>query len=116
MKVYNRCLICGKPVPSKYRAYCDEHRAYARADDKAIEEAPFELLFALIAGIFERAREDYLTDADGKKSDAEWFFRSEWAQELSLSAFDPDEVLIQMDKEIEYGLTETGDYPDGEEW
>lgn len=107
MRVYNRCLICGKPVPSKYRAYCDEHRAYAKADDKAIEDAPTELLFALIMAIFERAREDYLTNVDGKRSDAERFFRSEWAQELSLSTFDPDEVLIQMDEEIEYGLNES---------
>lgn len=115
----SRCVICGKPIEHRNRgryAYCLEHRAYARRDEKILDEMPTELLFALIAGIFTRARIDYLTNADGKKNDAEWFFRSEWAQELSLSQFDPDKVLKLMDEDIENGLTEIGDDSDGAEW
>lgn len=104
-----KCAICGSPLGEKGqfdRVYCDEHKAYAKVDDKILDEIPLELLFSLIAGIFERARIDYLTDADGKRSDAEVFFRSLWAQDLSLSQFDPDMVLKLMDEEIEYGLDE----------
>lgn len=98
----NICLICGKPV-GKTKAYCKEHNEYAEHDNKIIEDAPFEVLFCLIEGIFERARDDYIYDTDGERSDAEWFFRSEWAQELSLSKFDPEAVLKQMDEEITDG-------------
>jgi hypothetical protein len=105
----SRCVICGKEIGHKGRgvyAYCDEHRAYAKYDDKILDEMPYELMFSLIAGIFAKAREDYLTDADGKRRDAEAFFRGDWAQMLSLSAFDSDAVLSEMDEEIENGFTE----------
>lgn len=97
------CIICGKPV-SQERLYCEEHRAYADADDRILQEAPMELLFPLIAGIFMRARADYELNVDGKKSDAEAFFRSGWAQSLSLSGFDPDKALKAMDEEVADGL------------
>lgn len=104
----SRCVICGKKISRKNRsyAYCEEHRASAKADDKILDEMPYELMFALIAGIFERAREDYMTDSDGKRTDAEVFFKGDWAQTLSLSAFDPEAVLSEMDEEIENGFTE----------
>ena len=103
-----RCIICGKETISPdYRdvpIYCEEHRAYADKDDEILKTAPKELLFFLIRGIFIRARIDYMTNADGMKTDAEVFFRSLWAQDLSLSEFDATEVLKQMDEDIEDGL------------
>lgn len=111
MNTHNRttCLICGKPIRSN-EVYCDEHREYARRDDKILDDMPLELFFGLIEGIFARARTDYIYDTDGMRDHAEWFFRSEWAQLLSLSRFDPDEVLEQMNEEIAYGPG--GDYED----
>lgn len=103
-----RCIICGKEVfSSDYRdvpIYCEEHKAYADEDDEILKNAPIELLFSLVASIFTRARADYLTDEDGQRSDAEVFLRSVWAQDLSLSVFDADEVLQRMDEEIRNGL------------
>lgn len=98
-----RCLVCGKPIyshGSEVPIYCLEHRAHLKKDDEVFEKMPRELLFSLIAGIFLRAREDYVTNADNQGSDAEVFLRSEWAQQLSLSSFDADAVIEQMDKEI----------------
>ncbi len=111
MNTTNRttCLICGKPIKPN-EVYCDEHKEYARRDDKILDDMPNELFFDLIEGIFTRARTDYMFDADGMRDHAEWFFRSEWAQLLSLSKFDPDEVLKQMDEEIKYGFS--GDHED----
>lgn len=97
------CLICGKPIKTD-DVYCDEHKDYARRDDKIIQEMPFEILFSLIMGVFTRARQDYMLNPEGQRSDAEWFFRSEWAQELSLSQFDPEEVLKLMDEEVKNGI------------
>ena len=103
-----RCIICGKETSSAdYRdapIYCEEHRAYADMDDEIIQNAPIELLFVLITGIFFRARLDYLTDSDGQRIDAEQFLRSAWAQELSLSHFDVEELLDRLDEEIEHGF------------
>lgn len=103
-----QCIICGKETKSPdYRnvpIYCEEHRAYADRDNEILETAPRELLFSLIRGIFIRARIDYMTNADNMKVDAEIFFRSLWAQDLSLSEFDATEVLKQMDEDIEDGL------------
>lgn len=97
------CIICGKPVKAEH-LYCDEHRACADADDKIIQDAPMELLFSLIAGIFMRARADYEMNVNGQKKDAEVFFRSEWAQILSVAGFDPDKALKAMDEEVADGL------------
>lgn len=97
------CVVCGKPVYGYKREapiYCFEHRYYSERDREAIENMPTELLFCLIQGIFERARIDYMTNEDGQRSDAEVFLRGEWAQELSLSKFDADEVIRLMDEEI----------------
>ena len=98
-----KCMICGKPV-GKEQLYCAEHKAYAEADDKILQEAPMELLFSLIAGIFIRARADYEMDIKDQKDDAVRFLRSDWAQMLSLSHFDPDEAIKAMDEEKESGI------------
>ena len=103
-----RCIICGRETTSPdYRdvpIYCKEHRAYADKDDEILQTASEELLFSLIVGIFIRARIDYLTNADGMKSDAEVFLRSAWAQELSMSGFDANKVIEMMDEEIADGF------------
>ena len=102
-----QCLICGKPVYSRQGdtpIYCYEHREQSIRDEQILDEAPKELLFCLIQGIFERAREDYLTNIDNQASDAEVFLRSEWAQLLSLSEFDAEEVIKRMDEEIKNGF------------
>ena len=98
-----RCLICGKPVyahSTEVPLYCYEHRAQAKEDDKVFDEAPFELLFGLIAAIFLRARDDYLTNSDNQRSDAERFLRGNWAQELSLAGFDAQDVLDRLNEEM----------------
>lgn len=101
------CFICGKPVYSNNNniaVYCEEHKAYAEIDSKMINEAPMELLFGIIASIFIRARDDYLFNTDGNREDAEKFFRSQWAKELSLWSFDADEAIAMLDEVIENGL------------
>ena len=101
-------MICGRETSSDdYRnapIYCEEHRAYADMDDEILRTAPMELLYSLIMGIFIRARIDYMTDEDGQKSDAEVFLRGEWAQQLSMSEFNAEELLDRMDKEIADGF------------
>lgn len=84
--------------------------------DEILDEIPLELLFTLIMGIFARARADYLTNSDGKRKDAERFFRSEWAQELSLTVFDPDKLIALMDEEIENGFDNAYVNPLTGEW
>ena len=109
-----KCFICGKPVYAHSKdvpIYCYEHREYRERDKKIFEEAPQELLFSLIAGIFLRAREDYLTNADNQRSDAEVFFKGMWAQNLSLEGFDAMKLLEMLNEEIadESGRTERQD-------
>lgn len=87
-----------------------------RTLDEILDEMPLELFFALVRGIFVRARVDYLYDSDGARRDAEVFFRSSWAQKLSLSAFDPDQVIKQMNEEIENGLGKSHGNPLEREW
>ena len=97
-----KCFICGKPVyahSGETPLYCYEHRAHADMDDKIFDEAPRELLFTLIAGIFLRAREDYIKDMDGQRTDAEVFLRGNWAQMLSVDGFDAEKVLEMLDGE-----------------
>lgn len=99
----SKCIICGKPVYSREGdapIYCEEHSYVSKADSEIISNAPMELMFGLIAGIFERARQDYIFNAEGNKKDAETFFRGRWAQDLSMSKFDADECLKRMDEEI----------------
>lgn len=101
------CLICGKPVygyKQEAPIYCFEHRDHSLRDSKCIEEASIELLFCLIQGIFEQARKDYMTNEDGQRGDAEVFFRGQWAQELSLSEFDAEDVIGRMDEEMQNEL------------
>ena len=105
----SKCFICGKPVYSNSNnmaIYCEEHKEYARADEKLINEAPMEFLFSLIASIFIRARDDYLFDTDGKRGDAEEFLRSEWAKELTMWNFDAEETMRMLDEVIANGFEE----------
>lgn len=102
-----KCFVCGKPVYSNgndIAIYCEEHKDYAKLDDKLLREAPIEVLFELIAGIFTRARDDYLLDVDGKRKDAEEFFRSNWAKELSMWSFDADATIKVLNEVINNGL------------
>lgn len=106
----SKCLICGKTIYSRSRempAYCEKHRAYADKDSKCLETAPKELLFSLIAGIFLRARDDYIYNTDGRRKDAEIFLRSEWAQELSQCGFNVEKLLGLLDGEIADELERT---------
>lgn len=103
----SKCFICGKPVYSNgnnVTLYCEEHKEFARLDEKILDEAPMELLFMLVAGVFQRARDDYLFDTDGKRNDAEEFLKSEWAKELTLWDFDAEETLKVLDEVIKDGL------------
>lgn len=103
----SKCFICGKPVYSNgndIAIYCEEHKAFAKLDDELIQTAPMELLFVIISGIFLRARDDYLFNTDGKRKDAESFFRSTWAKELSLWRFDADETINMLNEVIRDGL------------
>ena len=93
------CLICGKPIKHD-EVYCDEHKDYAKRDDKIIQEMPLELMFSLIMGVFARARQDYIQNPEGQRSYAEAFLRSEWAQLLSLSGYDPEKLIQMLDEEI----------------
>lgn len=98
----SKCFICGKPVYSysgEAPIYCYEHRAQANADSEVFQNAPIELLYTLIAAIFLRAREDYITNSDGMKKDAEIFLRGNWAQELSIEGFDAQKILDMLDGE-----------------
>ena len=102
----SKCYICGRPIYSSgndISLYCLEHKAYAKDDDAVLNNMPNELLLCLIAGIFERARDDYLSNARGARKDAKKFFKSDWAQMLTLEGFDPEELLGQLDAEIENG-------------
>lgn len=99
----SKCYICGAPTYSHGTdtpIYCEKHRAYARQDSEALENAPYELLFSLIAGIFLRAREDYIYNSDNQRKDAEVFFQGDWAQELSLQGFDAKKALEVLNEEI----------------
>ena len=99
----SRCIICGKTIYRKGNddvpIYCDEHRAYAKTDSDVIQQAPKELLFGLVAGIFLRAREDYVYNAEGQRQDAEMFLRSQWAQDLSGDGFNVESLFALLDRE-----------------
>ena len=108
------CFICGKPVyahSNNVPIYCYEHRANVEQDQRILDEAPKELVFSLIAGIFLRAREDYLTNADNQRNDAEVFLKGVWAQNLSLNGFDAVKLLEMLDEKIanESGTVEEQD-------
>lgn len=117
MSTTNRtmCLVCGKPIKPN-EVYCDEHKEYADRDNKTLDNIPLELLFPLIEAIFVRARTDYIFNSEGQRESAERFFRSDWAQTLSLSQFEPDDVIDGMDEEILYGLDFITEDTDRGEW
>ena len=100
----SRCYICGRPTYSNgndVSLYCYMHKTYASKDNLALSNIPNELLLCLVAGIFERARDDYINNTDGAKEDARKFFKSEWAQTLAIEGFDPEELMAMMDEETE---------------
>lgn len=84
--------------------------------DEIFKNMSFNAMFLLIEAVFMRARTDYMFNIDGKSRDAELFFRSAWAQTLSLSMFDPDDVLKQMDKEVESGRRQADINPLRDQW
>lgn len=96
------CFICGRPVYKKGEGdtpiYCKDHKDYALRDSETINHAPKETLFGLIAGIFLRAREDYLYNTDGKGRDAEMFLKGEWAQFLSGDGFNVEQLFETLDR------------------
>ena len=98
------CYICGKPAYSSgydTPLYCAEHRMYAKSDDAILSNMPRDLMLCLVSGIFERARDDYISNADNERANAEKFLKSEWAQTLSIEGFDSQELLIRLNEEIE---------------
>ena len=104
------CIVCGAPIYSYNREmpiYCYKHRDHAKKDTDIINEAPHELLFSLIAGIFLRAREDYIENADNQRTDAEVFLKGNWAQELSLQGFDAEKLMEQLQEEMTDGNERT---------
>ena len=101
------CFVCGKTVYGHGRdvpLYCEEHRAHAKHDDEVFNKAPKELLFSLVAGIFLRAREDYLTNTEGQRSDAAVFLKGQWAQSLSVDGYDADALMRLLDEELYDGF------------
>lgn len=106
----SKCFICGKPVYShgtETPIYCKDHRAHADKDNEAIQNAPYELLFLMVAEIFLRAKEDYLFGSKEIRADAMDFLKGEWAQELSVDGFDVKEIFESMDTEMINGLLRT---------
>ena len=100
----SKCYICGTPIYSHgvdTPIYCKEHRAYAEQDSQALNDIPYEILFSLIAGIFLRARDDYIYNADNQRRDAEIFLKGDWAQELSIQGFDVKKVFESLDEVID---------------
>lgn len=74
---------------------------YAKSDDAILSNMPRDLMLCLVSGIFERARDDYISNADNERANAEKFLKSEWAQTLSIEGFDSQELLIRLNEEIE---------------
>ena len=57
--------------------------------------------FSICAAILQRARDDYLFDAEGQRSDAEWFFRSNWAQVITNGTIDAEFVITELNRRID---------------
>lgn len=97
----SKCFICGAPIYSHGTdtpIYCKEHKAYAEQDNDALNDIPYEILFTLITGIFLRARDDYIYNADNQRSDAEVFLKGNWAQELSVHGFDTSKLFETLNE------------------
>lgn len=108
----SRCLICGAPTFEKGRdapAYCPKHRAYAKADRIILRNIDLDATFRICYAILQRAKDDYVFNSDNQRSDAEVFFKSNWAQIITNGELDPDAVIKELDRRIEInGLNEAG--------
>lgn len=98
------CCICGAPIESEGRdtpIYCEEHRRYTQRDDMILQNLSLNDTFSICAAILQRARDDYLFDAEGQRSDAEWFFRSNWAQVITNGTIDAEFVIAELNRRID---------------
>ena len=98
------CCICGAPIESDGRdtpVYCEEHRRYAEQDNMILQNLSLNDTFSICAAILRRASEDYIYDVDGQRSDAEWFFRSNWAQVITNGALDADLAITELNRRID---------------
>lgn len=95
-----QCFICGESISygRDAPAYCERHKDHAKQDDRAIQNMDFDATIRIVCAIFERAREDYIFNIEGQRSDAEVFFRSNWAQVLTNGALHPEAVIRELDR------------------
>ena len=87
--------------------YCGKHRHCIKQDNMILQNISIYDTFSIAAAILQRARDDYIYDADGQRSDAEWFFRSNWAQVITNCELNADYVLAELDRRIDE-LNRTG--------
>lgn len=112
------CYICGAPIASDGRdtpIYCTKHMKYAEKDAEILRNLSLNDTFSLCAGILRRAKEDYIYNIKEQRSDAEWFFRSAWAQTITNGALDPDKAIEELDRRIDE-LKRTGVNTERTEW
>lgn len=112
------CYICGEEI--KYRSrnapiYCPRHRSEAKRDSQIIKHINLEKTFEIVAAILHRAKEDYITNDDNQRSDAEVFFKSNWAQIMTNGALVPELVFEELDRRI-YELDQIREDIERTEW
>lgn len=108
------CLICGEPIFVHGREtpiYCRKHRSHAQHDSEILQNITIEETFRIATAILIRARDDYILNADNQRSDAEVFFRSNWAQIITNGELNADELLKELDR-CAYEFREFGKYPE----
>lgn len=111
------CYICGTPIESEGRdtpIYCEKHRHYVKYDDLILRNLSLNDTFGICAAILQRARDDYIYDADGQRSDAEVFLRGNWAQIITNGTLDAELVIAELDRRIDE-LNRTGNNTEQEE-
>ena len=95
------CCICGTPIESEGRdtpIYCEKHRRYTKRDDMILQNLSLNDAFNICAAVLQRARDDYILDIDGQRSDAEWFLRSNWAQIITNGTLNADAVIAELNR------------------
>ena len=98
------CCICGEPIESEGRdtpIYCEEHRHYTQRDDMILQNLSLNDTFSICAAILQRARDDYIFDAEGQRSDAEVFLRGNWAQVITNGTLDAERAIAELDRRID---------------
>ena len=98
------CCICGVPIESEGRdtpIYCQRHQHYAKKDNAILQNLSLNDTFSICAAILQRARDDYIFDADGQRRDAERFFRSNWMQIITNGTFDAEFVIAELNRRID---------------